>query len=114
MERVPWAHCRGLIDSASDCLAMKGFLVATVDLGHGAEVDVYTLHAEAGSDTEDDVLRQEQFDQLAAFINEHSVGRAVILGGDTNLHLEPDDEDEADRPPRLGGLPRRHRPHRRL
>lgn len=97
--RVPWDGCRGLIDSASDCLAMKGFAVATVELGEGAVVDVYTLHAEAGSDPEDDVLRQAQFDQLAAFIAEHSTGRAVIVAGDTNLHLEPGHEDEpVDRP----------------
>jgi endonuclease/exonuclease/phosphatase (EEP) superfamily protein YafD len=93
--RVPWDHCRGLIDSASDCLAMKGFMVATVELADGVEVDVYTLHAEAGSDPEDNVLQEEQFAQLAAFIDEHSAGRAIILGGDTNLHLEPDDEDQA-------------------
>ncbi len=97
--RVPWEGCRGLIDSASDCLAMKGFAVATVDLGDGTLVDVYTLHAEAGGDPEDDVLRQAQFDQLAAFIDEHSGDRAVIVAGDTNLHLEPDHEDEPiDRP----------------
>lgn len=95
VERVPWEGCRGLIDSASDCLAMKGFLVATVELAPGAEVDVYTLHAEAGGDPEDDVLRAEQFTDLAAFIEQHSAGRAVLLGGDTNLHLEPDHEDRA-------------------
>ena len=93
--RVPWTHCRGLIDSASDCLAMKGFMVAAVEVGDGAEFDVYTLHAEAGSDPEDNVLQAEQFVQLTEFIDEHSAGRAVILGGDTNLHLEPDHEDRA-------------------
>jgi hypothetical protein len=97
--RVPWAGCRGLVDSASDCLAMKGFMVATVELADGAEFDLYTLHGEAGGDPEDDVLRQAQFDQLATFIADHSAGRAVMIGGDTNLHLEPDDEDEPiDRP----------------
>jgi hypothetical protein len=97
--RVPWDGCRGLIDSASDCLAMKGFAVPTVELGEGAVADVYTLHAEAGGDPEDDVPRQAQFDQLAAFIAEHSTGRAVIVAGDTNLHLEPGHEDEPiDRP----------------
>lgn len=93
--RVPWTQCRGLVDSASDCLAMKGFMVATAELDDGIEVDIYTLHAEAGSDPEDNVLQEEQFAQLAAFIAEHSADRAIILGGDTNLHLEPDDEDQA-------------------
>lgn len=93
--RVPWTHCRGLVDSASDCLAMKGFMVATVELETDVVVDVYTLHAEAGSDPEDNVLQEEQFAQLAEFIDDHSGDRAIILGGDTNLHLEPDDEDQA-------------------
>lgn len=93
--RVPWTHCRGLVDSASDCLAMKGFMVATVELEADVVVDVYTLHAEAGSDPEDNVLQEEQFAQLAEFIDDHSGDRAIILGGDTNLHLEPDDEDQA-------------------
>ena len=37
--------------------------------------------------------------QLADFINDHSAGRAVILGGDTNLHTEdghPDGSGVAD------------------
>lgn len=91
-----WEGCFGGLDTtdggAADCPAMKGFRVATMDLG-GAEVDVYSLHAEAGGTEEDQRLQAEDFDQLAAFIAEHSGGRAIILGGDTNLHTDGDHAD---------------------
>lgn len=96
--RVPWTHCFGGADTsdggAGDCLAMKGFAVATYELGDGVEVDIYTLHAEAGSGEKDDPFRAEDFQDLAAFIAEHSAGRAVIVAGDTNLH-SADHEDAA-------------------
>lgn len=94
--RVPWTECFGGIDGsdqgAADCLSMKGFAVATMDL-EGAEVDVYSLHGEAGGSDRDQELQAADFEQLAAFIDEHSEGRAVILGGDTNLHLDAAHED---------------------
>jgi hypothetical protein len=101
--RVPWTGCFGGIDpsdgGAADCLAMKGFAVVRMTLTDGVEVDVYTLHAEAGGTDEDQRLQAEDYDQLAAFVEEHSAGRAVILGGDTNLHTDtehPDAEGTAD------------------
>lgn len=99
VDRVPWTHCYGLTDGASDCLAMKGFAVATFTLADGVTVDVYTLHAEAGEGPDDQPIQEENFEQLADYIVEHSEGHAVILGGDTNLHLEPDhDQRAADTP----------------
>lgn len=57
-----WEGCFGGLDTtdggAADCPAMKGFRVATMDLG-GAEVDVYSLHAEAGGTDEDQRLQGE-------------------------------------------------------
>ena len=80
-----------LVDGgAADCGAQKGFSVARTKLGDGVEVDIYNLHGEAGSSSRDRTARAEGFDQLAAFVQEHSDGRAVIIGGDTNLHTEPD------------------------
>jgi hypothetical protein len=108
--RVPWQGCFGGLDTsdggAGDCLSMKGFGMVTVTLAGdapldagGAEgditVDVYNLHAEAGSTDQDQRLRAEQFDQLAAFIEEHSAGQAVILGGDTNLDSDDDRPERA-------------------
>lgn len=86
--RVPWADCFGGIvgPGAADCLSMKGFSMATMTLADGRTVDVYNLHAEAGSDPQDQVLQVADYRQLAAFINTFSVGRAVVLAGDTNLH----------------------------
>lgn len=110
MSRIPldgfaaqaWAGCFGGLDTsdggAADCAAIKGFRVATMDLD-GVPVDVYSLHAEAGGTDQDQALQVEDFAQLAAFIAEHSEGRAVIVGGDTNLHTDPshpDAEGEAD------------------
>jgi len=95
VERVPWTHCYGVLDGASDCLAMKGFAVGTFELADGVLVDVYTLHAEAGEGPEDQPIQVENFEQLADFVVEHSEGRAVIVGGDTNLHLEPDHDQRA-------------------
>jgi endonuclease/exonuclease/phosphatase family metal-dependent hydrolase len=101
--RVPWTGCFGGIDTsdggAADCLAMKGFAMVTMTLPSGGLVDVYTLHAEAGGTAEDQRLQGEDFSQLAEFIAATSAGRAVILGGDTNLHTDgthPDAEGDAD------------------
>ena len=91
-----WDDCYGgFTEGASDCLAMKGFRVATMDLGSGALVDVYSLHGEAGGTEQDQALQPADFAQLAAFIADHSEGRAVVVGGDTNLHID-DHEDAGD------------------
>jgi hypothetical protein len=88
--RPAWDDCFGGFDTsdggAADCLAGKGFGVVTMTLRTGYTVDVYTLHAEAGSTAEDQSLQVDDFAQLAAFIADHSAGKAIILGGDTNLH----------------------------
>jgi endonuclease/exonuclease/phosphatase family metal-dependent hydrolase len=87
LTRVRWTDCFGDANvGAADCLAMKGFSVATHTLAEGVEVDVYNLHAEAGSTERDEELKVDNFRQLADFILEHSAGRAIIFGGDTNLH----------------------------
>lgn len=103
LERVPWNDCFGSADTsdggAADCLAMKGFAVATFEMGDGVEIDVYNLHAEAGSAEESLRIRAENYEQLAAFMAERSDGRPVIIAGDMNLHLEPDhDRVDIDTP----------------
>lgn len=101
--RLAWDDCFGGADTsdggAADCLAGKGFGVVTMTLSPGHVVDVYTLHAEAGSTDEDQTLQEADFVQLAAYIALHSAGRAVIIGGDTNLHTNsshPDGHNGAD------------------
>lgn len=101
--RIAWTGCFGGADTsdggAGDCLAMKGFAMVTMTLPSGDEVDVYTLHAEAGGTAEDQRLQGDDFAQLADHIETSSDGRAVIIGGDTNLHTDgthPDAEGRAD------------------
>ncbi len=98
--RVRWDDCFGGADTsdrgAADCLATKGFAVTTLTLADGAEVDVYNLHGEAGSSQTDQQLQADGYVQLAEFIAEHSAGRAVIVAGDTNLHVEDDPENPQD------------------
>lgn len=94
--RLMWTDCFGGIDTsdggAGDCLAQKGFSVARTELAPGVEADVYNLHGEAGGTDLDAQYSAADFVQLAAFVQTHSAGRAVILGGDTNLHSdEPGD-----------------------
>ncbi len=102
-QRVPWTGCFGGFDTsdggAGDCLAMKGFAVVTMTLADGVTVDVYTLHVEAGGSEEDQRLQVDDMAQLSEFISSHSAGRAVIVGGDTNLHTDdthPDGSGGAD------------------
>lgn len=90
------AGLAGVVDGgASDCGALKGFSVATITLAPGAEVDVYNLHADAGSGADDIAARQANFEQLATFIDQRSAGRAVIVGGDTNLKIDDDRPERA-------------------
>jgi endonuclease/exonuclease/phosphatase family metal-dependent hydrolase len=87
LDRVPWQGCG---EASADCLALKGFAMAPLELDPLAQLDLYTLHMEAGG--EDDALRGDDLDELAAYLAERSEGRAVIIGGDWNLHTdeEPD------------------------
>lgn len=83
------------IDGGSaDCGAQKGFSVTTVRLAAGVNVDVYNLHADAGGHPSDIGARRQNFAQLASYIADHSRGRAVILGGDTNLRTGPGARDD--------------------
>ena len=98
---VAWRGCFGgaLPDGgAADCLAMKGFRAVTMVLGDGRQVDVYNLHAEAGGTAADQALQVEDYEQLAQAIETWSAGRAVIVAGDTNLHIgaHPDGSNGAD------------------
>lgn len=96
--RVRWEGCYGGWDTSDggsgDCLAIKGFSVATHELAPGVEVDVYNLHGEAGGTEKDWELSAAGFKQLAEFIKKHSEGRAIILGGDTNLRTTPGHADK--------------------
>ncbi len=91
--RVRWSRCNGFTDQGNDCLSSKGFSVGRHELWPGATVDVYNLHADAGGGAGDAAARRHQFEELARYIQLYSAGRALLVGGDTNLkHSRPDDE----------------------
>lgn len=98
--RTPWTDCFGGPDTsdhgAADCLAVKGFASTTVTVADGARIDVYNLHGEAGSNSKDQELQAADYVQLADYITTHSKGSAIILGGDTDLHVEADPVDPLD------------------
>ncbi len=83
--RTRWTKFHGIFSSGADGLAAKGFSVARHDIGPGVTVDVYNLHADAGSNQGDIDARIVQFAQLATFMQTFSANRPVIVAGDTNL-----------------------------
>jgi hypothetical protein len=86
-ERTAWTSCNGYTGDYFDCLTPKGFSVTTLALG-GGELDVYDVHLDAGDSEGDRAARTAQLEQLAAAIVQHSSGRAVVAGGDFNLHSD--------------------------
>jgi len=83
--RMKWSVCHGVTSSGADCLSSKGFSAARHELAPGVVVDVYDLHADAGSDQGDIDARIAQFAQLEQFMAIYSAGRPAIVAGDTNL-----------------------------
>lgn len=83
--REPWRACHGVVDSYFDCLTPKGYSVARQTLGPELELDVYDIHLDAGASPGDEQARAAQIDQLIEAIVQRSRGRAVLVGGDTNV-----------------------------
>ncbi|EWG52155.1 hypothetical protein FVEG_10963 [Fusarium verticillioides 7600] len=78
--RKKWNKC---YLNSGDCLTPKGFSFMRMKI-QSIEVDLYNLHADAGSDQGDVDARSAGIDQILAYINANSQGRAVIVAGDTN------------------------------
>jgi len=105
MEPVLREAWNGCWETSADCLALKGFSLARTTFAPGVVVDVYNLHMEAGGAVEDEALRDAAVTQVLDFMAIHSDGRAVIVAGDFNLHVE--DEPDGTQYQRLideGGL----------
>lgn len=96
VNRQRWNGCH---ISAADCLALKGFSMARTTIAPGVQIDVYNLHMEAGGDPEDEALRDAGVTQLVDFMEANSAGRAILIGGDFNLHT--DEEPDATQYQRL-------------
>lgn len=90
--REQWQDCYGILDGASDCLTPKGFFMAKVLLSPGLEFHLYNLHMEAGNGPQDHEARVSNVNQLLNHINQFSNDKAIILGGDFNLHNDSTDE----------------------
>jgi len=90
LQREPWRICYGVVDSYYDCLTPKGFTLTRQRLADGVEIDVYNVHLDAGPSVADQRAREAQLDQLAEAIARRSLGRAVLLAGDTNLRAARD------------------------
>jgi endonuclease/exonuclease/phosphatase (EEP) superfamily protein YafD len=84
-EHVAWSKCYGTFGHANDCLTPKGFAFAVHELAPGVKVHVYDLHMDAGGSPGDIAARAAGMEQLIAYLNEHSAGQAVIIGGDFNI-----------------------------
>ena len=92
MHREPWHSCHGYVSNGWDCMSEKGIAVSTLALG-GNEIDLYNVHMDAGRKDGDADSRADQIEQLIALINKRSKRRAVIVAGDTNLHLDASPTD---------------------
>lgn len=102
VRRERWWDCHGHFANRSDCLAAKGFSVATHYIGREAVLDVYNVHMDAGKSPADQRARIAQVWQLLTALREYSAGRAVIIAGDTNL--QPVDEAAVMHLMHAGGL----------
>ncbi len=95
---MAWSECFGGADQSDggsgDCLSQKGFSAASTTLDDGVEVDVYNLHLEAGGTEEDQRISRAQVSSWRLHhVGVHSAG-ALIVGGDFNLHTDPDQTDD--------------------
>ncbi len=79
--RIPWRHCSG-----PDCWTVKGFSFAKIQLDQHVYLDVYNVHANSSDVARAAKARRENIRQLAAYIQEHSAGKPLIVMGDFNAH----------------------------
>ncbi|KAF8459809.1 Endonuclease/exonuclease/phosphatase [Kalaharituber pfeilii] len=84
LRRITWNTCWF---GSADCLTPKGFTLMRLSLAPGVNVDFYNLHAEAGDTDLDFAARRGNYEQLKAYIEQQSVGQAIVLGGDTNTRF---------------------------
>lgn len=56
-------------------------------------VDAYNLHADAGTEDEDETARASNLEQVAAYIDTWSIGNAVLVYGDTNSRYTRADDN---------------------
>lgn len=82
--RYTWKDRYGLIDNGADQMTPKGILYSSVEIEPGYFIDIYNIHTDAGSDEGSYAARRSNMIQLAQLIDQRSIGKAVIVIGDTN------------------------------
>lgn len=82
--RYKWNDSHGFITDGADQMTPKGILYSSMEIEPGYFIDIYDIHTDAGDDEKSYEARRSNMLQLAALIQERSVGKAVIVIGDTN------------------------------
>lgn len=88
---MKWSECSNA--SGADCLTPKGFTFMRVSVDDGAFLDVYNLHADAGTEEEDLAARRANLEQVSSHIAAWSEGNAVLVYGDTNCRYTREGDD---------------------
>lgn len=89
--RTTWSDCNG-----TDCLTPKGFSYARQQLESGVYLDVYNVHANAGTGDANKSARRSNLGQLLSYIESNSNGSAVLVMGDTNARFTRGDDNVSD------------------
>ncbi|KAH8677663.1 endonuclease/Exonuclease/phosphatase [Xylariales sp. PMI_506] len=89
--RVTWDECSDA--SGDDCLTPKGFTFMRWKVDTGVYIDAYNLHADAGTEDDDETARNANLAQVADYIDTWSVGNAVLVFGDTNSRYTRTEDD---------------------
>jgi hypothetical protein len=79
LDRVTWTNRADV-----DALTPKGFSMVRVRLQEGVYVDVYNLHAQAGTSAADLVASSSDVAQMLGYIESNSAGNAIMVIGDPN------------------------------
>lgn len=82
--RYTWNDRSGFISNGADQMTPKGILYSSVEIEPGFFVDIYNIHTDAGDDEGSYNARRSNMLQLGELIKQRSVGKAVIVIGDTN------------------------------
>jgi len=79
LDRVTWSSRSG-----ADALTPKGFSMVRMRLATGVYLDVYNLHAQAGTSSAELAASVSDVNQMLGYIESNSAGNAVMVVGDTN------------------------------
>ncbi|CAG8370784.1 unnamed protein product [Penicillium salamii] len=80
--RAKWNKCSDA--SGADCLTPKGLTFMRWNPSEGVYIDFYNIHADAGTEDDDETARNSNLQQVADYIDTNSIGNAVVVMGDTN------------------------------